>query len=165
MTLIRSSSMTGCSSSGGRMSSGSWASAGGMVSSGGSSSNGGMVSSGGSSSVGGTISSSLSVSSGSWTSSAGAGSGGMKSFSAASAGRDALTASKIANVNEKSLFIFMVFSPLYSRTMKYAGMGTPQSRFACQLPFQGSLFPCSFGKPPLKGEGDRLRWRGPPCPR
>ena len=27
-------------------------------------------------------------------------------------------------------------------------------------PFRGAFSPCSFGKPPLKGEGDRLRWRG-----
>ena len=33
--------------------------------------------------------------------------------------------------------------------MKYAGKGTPQSRFACQLPFQGSLFPL-------------LRWKASP---
>ncbi len=35
---------------------------------------------------------------------------------------------------------------------------TPQSRFA--LPFQGSFFDAAPQKPPLKGEGDRLRWRG-----
>ena len=44
--------------------------------------------------------------------------------------------------------------------MKYAGKGTPQSRFACQLPFQGSLFSFSFGKPPLKGEGGPLAVEG-----
>ena len=37
---------------------------------------------------------------------------------------------------------------------KYAGKGTPQSRFACQLPFQGSLFPLLLWKAsPERGEG------------
>ena len=38
--------------------------------------------------------------------------------------------------------------------MKYAGKGTPQSRFACQLPFQGSLFPLLLWKAsPERGGG------------
>ncbi len=37
---------------------------------------------------------------------------------------------------------------------KYAGKGTPQSRFACQLPFQGSLFPLLHWKAsPERGGG------------
>ena len=37
---------------------------------------------------------------------------------------------------------------------KYAGKGTPQSRFACQLPFQGSLFPLLLWKAsPERGGG------------
>ena len=56
--------------------------------------------------------------------------------------------------------------------MKYAGMGTPQSRFACQLPFQGSLFPLLLWKAspergggPLAVEGSSERERASPVNR
>ena len=55
---------------------------------------------------------------------------------------------------------FPRFDKYFIFMRKIISVKTPQSRFACQLPFQGSLFDVAPQKPPLKGEGDRLRWWG-----
>ena len=57
-------------------------------------------------------------------------------------------------VQNCEILLSQLFLRIYAQTMKYAGKGTPQSRFACQLPFQGSLFPLLLWKAsPERGGG------------